>query len=525
MGDAVGSAGVDRPAAGQAILRSDDAAAVPAWVTDAAMKIVALAQTDPAAAVKILQSLQAPSFAMQTEMAAVIAGKLSAADMAKLARTPAGRELLASIEAGMMDGNVEPSHQSLIDGIRATLLATATSPKERAGILLRQSMQPGAYGGFIDSERLRKAVGDELKRDPATGLQVVHWMMQQALPADARVVAGAALEHLTDGQLKTLALSAGGRTFLENLKEALTLPHYRLPQAVRIDTAIRAAKMAEAAQAKVARTPGFADLTEATRTALLEAAARQAGDADFITGLKNLIRDPAFAALGDKGAKVVDRLDRFANTSSYANLTRGTNVAPQAYVEGLRIIGRMSIQVEGGSASMTAKNTLDRLVDGRTAMKVIDVPGAPAAEGRTSTIHFNVARLEGIDAAQLMALAIHEVNHTLHGPSRAGTAERFLDEYRAYYLQYRELGGGKPDPAAMQDVFNSLIAEGGDYDHLGRLYVSDARFAAVADEIDRGLQAKPPKVMTPEDLRTRLLALPGNETSAYLKTASRMENR
>jgi hypothetical protein len=44
-------------------------------------------------------------------------------------------------------------------------------------------------------------------------------------------------------------------------------------------------------------------------------------------------------------------------------------------------------------------------------------------------------------------------------------------------------------------------------------------------QIDRGLQAKPPKVMTSEDLRAKLLALPGNEKSVYLNTASRMENK
>jgi hypothetical protein len=185
----------------------------------------------------------------------------------------------------------------------------------------------------------------------------------------------------------------------------------------------------------------------------------------------------------------------------------------------------MSIQVEGGTASNVAKNTLDRLVDGRTGLKVVDDSNASAAAARRNTIDFNVAKLDGIDPANLMALAIHEVNHTLHGESRRGTAERFLDEYRAYYLQYKELGGGKPDPVAMQNVFNSLIASGGDYDHLGDLYVNDAKFAAVADEIDRGLQAKPPKVMTPEELRAKLLAIPGNEKSVYLNTASRMENK
>ena len=57
------------------------------------------------------------------------------------------------------------------------------------------------------------------------------------------------------------------------------------------------------------------------------------------------------------------------------------------------------------------------------------------------------------------------------------------------------------------------------------LYVKNDKFAAVADEIDRGLQQKPPKVMTPEDLRAKLLAIPGNEKSVYLNTASRMENK
>lgn len=524
MGDPVGSAGVNTPVVGHAN-PSYGSAAVPAWVTDAATKIVDLARLDPAAAARLLQSLQSPSMTMQAEMAAEIAGQLSAADMKKLAGTPAGRELLKSLESGMLDGNVEASHQSLVDRIRDTLLATATSPKERASILLSQSMQPGAYGQLLDTERLKKAIGNELKRDFATGLQVAHWMMQNALPADARVVAAGAVDHMTDAQLKDLALSAGGTKFLEDLKKALNLPYYKSPQEVRIDKASKAAEVVNAAQTEVSRTPGFDKLTQAARTALLDAAAKHAGDPDFIKGLKNLAGDQAFAALADKGVNVVNKLDRFAGTSSYANLERGKNVAQDVYVEALRIIGTISIQVESGPASNAAKNTLDRLVDGRTGMKVVDDANATAAAARLNTIDFNVAKLPGIDPANLIALAIHEVNHTLHGDSKPGTAERFLDEYRAYYLQYKELGGGKPDPAAMQDVFNSLIASGGNYDHLGDLYVNDAKFAAVADQIDRGLQAKPPKVMTPEDLRAKLLALPGNEKSVYLNTASRMENK
>lgn len=528
MGDPTVGAAFPTRVAGQAI-PSNYAAQVAAWVTDAGKNIADLARTDPAAAANLMQALQSPSMAMKAEIAAAIAAQLSPADMQTLAGSPAGRALLRSVESGMLDGHVEPLHQSYVDRIRDTLLATATSPKERANILLSQAMQPGPYGQLLDADRLKKSIGNELKRDFATGLQVAHWMMQNALPADARAVAMGVVDQLSEAQLNALASSSGGRKVLESLTEAMQGPLYRSPQEMRIDKAIKAADAAVAAQAaaqtRVSKTPGFDALMPATRTALLDAAARHAGDPDFIKGLKNLVRDPAFAALGDKGANVVDKLDRFANTSSYANLERGSNVAKNVYVEALRIVGKMAIQVESGPTSAAAKNTLDRLVDGRTGMKVIDDADASPAAARLNTIDFNVAKLTGIDGANLVALAIHEVSHTLHGDSRPGTAERFLDEYRAYYLQYKELGGGKPDPVAMQKVFNDLVSADGPYAHLGRLYVTDERFGAVADEIDRGLQAKPPKVMTPEELRGKLLAIPGNERSGYLNTASRMENR
>jgi len=64
-----------------------------------------------------------------------------------------------------------------------------------------------------------------------------------------------------------------------------------------------------------------------------------------------------------------------------------------------------------------------------------------------------------------------------------GTAERFLDEYRATVVG-REAGFGRPLTAADQlEIVDTLVGEANSYTHLSNLYQSDWHFKVAVNEI------------------------------------------
>jgi hypothetical protein len=140
------------------------------------------------------------------------------------------------------------------------------------------------------------------------------------------------------------------------------------------------------------------------------------------------------------------------------------------------------------------------------------------------TMRFNVGHPRLLtDRNELVATAAHEVNHVLNGNTSAGTKDRFLDEYRAWYMERTALGENPPSVAHMKGVVQNLATNApGDssYAHLRKIYRDDPEFKRVIDQVNADLNATPPKITTPEELRVKLRALPDGNTDYLNKTGN-----
>jgi hypothetical protein len=127
---------------------------------------------------------------------------------------------------------------------------------------------------------------------------------------------------------------------------------------------------------------------------------------------------------------------------------------------------------------------------------------------------------------------VHEANHKLNGITTAGTADRFLDEYRAAVVGQEAALGRTLTPAEQRASVDNLVdGTNPDYAHLANLYNTDAKFKAGVDAIYAALNGTPhpahgspvpAAAVSPEDARARLLAA-GN-ASPYLNTAGNVDN-
>ena len=177
--------------------------------------------------------------------------------------------------------------------------------------------------------------------------------------------------------------------------------------------------------------------------------------------------------------------------------------------QALDIIGTVAIHSAANPGVAVARNTLDKLLNGTVKMVMYEKKGAQEggyADG--DTMHFNTAVSTGRD--QVIMSTIHEVNHILNVETDAGTTERFLSEYRAYYVQRLGMGENPPSASFMEAVLETIatkVGNGSSYDHLGDLYKSNSGFKKIVDQMVTDMNASPPKVMTPDELRVKLKEL------------------
>jgi hypothetical protein len=138
--------------------------------------------------------------------------------------------------------------------------------------------------------------------------------------------------------------------------------------------------------------------------------------------------------------------------------------------------------------------------------------------------------MTGLDKAgrgQILETTAHELNHDLNSGTKGGTRERFLDEFRAWYVGTVARGENPPTVANMKERIKHLAANepsGMSYDHLRELYRKDAQFKGVVDQMLNDLNQTPPKLTTPEDLRGYLISLKDGGKSKYLTTRPNLDN-
>jgi hypothetical protein len=326
---------------------------------------------------------------------------------------------------------------------------------------------------------------------------------------------------------------------------------------------------------KIVTSAGFHDMgAGASRDALMGALNRHAADTGFADRLAKLANDPGLLALNDKAkeaklferygkdnsfaqgvdtvlasakytglsgadrAKVLDDVVKLSDTKSYKDESNAAN--KRALVE---IVGDISAFSAANPGNATLRNTLDQVVDGNIKLGLYQRPtftsggqtffnwGMADAHGIYLNIDPTVRSVAQAQNQYIDTLA-HEVNHKLNGVTTAGTADRFLDEYRAAVVGREAALGRSLTPAEQRAAVDNLVdGTNPDYAHLAHLYNTDAKFKAGVDAMYTTLNGAtdaatgtttPAAAVSPEDARARLLGA-GN-SSPYLNTAGNIDN-
>ena len=284
---------------------------------------------------------------------------------------------------------------------------------------------------------------------------------------------------------------------------------------------------------KLINDPGFMALNDASKeTKLLDA---YSNDKDFAKGIDTLLASGRYTALGAADrAKVLGDVIKLKGTDSYKDASASEQ---QALVE---IIGDISAQSAARPANTALRNTINQVVNGNIKIGLYERDplggnlynwGKADADG----IYLNIesrTRTAAVAANKYVETLAHEVNHKLNGITDAGTADRFLDEYRAALVGRATALNRGLTPAEQKKSLDNLVdGTNPDYAHLADLYRNDAKFKAAVDGMyttlngttdASGTVTTPPATVEPEDARQRLRTA-GND-SDYLKKAGNLDN-
>jgi hypothetical protein len=200
----------------------------------------------------------------------------------------------------------------------------------------------------------------------------------------------------------------------------------------------------------------------------------------------------------------------------------------------VEMVGGISAFSAANPTSTVVRNSLDKVLDG--TIKLLPMNTAPITtasdtfytwgQADENAIYLNVdaaTRTAAGNGSKFVDTLAHEVNHFLNGHTEAGTADRFLDEYRAS-LVGREAALGRPLTAAEQRASLMNLVDGTNpvYSHLASLLATDPKFAAGVKAITDKLNGSPPTTVSPEEARALLLGAGNN--SDYLNKAGNLDN-
>lgn len=258
-----------------------------------------------------------------------------------------------------------------------------------------------------------------------------------------------------------------------------------------------------------------------TQKKIIEIAPNVLNDKDFKELFNIAVKDPKFSKLNVQNQlMILGNLDSITATGNYQKMSSSERICS------LSIIKDMSFYVAEHPYDM-AKNTLFQLAMGKVKVGIRNLSNTESNNTlgsyntKTNTIYFNVGNQTLLkNPQQLMKAAAHEINHALNGDKAADRVEKFLDEYRAYYVEGAAIGQYPPGFATMKERLNTLLLKKPYEFH--KEYGTDTGFQKVINSViadyDKG------KITTPEELRQRLRALPGKEKSIYLNTKPNLDN-
>lgn len=427
-----------------------------------------------------------------------------------------------------------------------------TLPKSGPEILIDRHTHAWA----LDENGLGKELAESMKRDPSAA-KTADEVLERVGDHNKDDVALEISKNLTHDDLKKLASTPEGQKLLDHMGGEMSTGLVDLDeraQANRLETAKTAVALeadprfqtlSPTGQRQVlsaleknetkpqtpknivdlVTTEGFDQLSDATQKEMLDAMEKKGADTEFVYRLKRLANEGEFRNLNDGArANVIKDLTKFTETESY----KGMSEAQKG--DSLMVISTLSVHAEANPSFTTARNTLNHLVNGSVKMAIYYKANAnDYGSAENGVMRFNAENrtLFTTNRENLVTTAAHELNHALNGPTEPGTPERFLSEYGAFYMERSALGQNPPNVDHMRGVLKSLATDvpaGTPYDPLRELYKSNPDFQKVVDDMVAGLNATPPVITNPENLRLKLQALSGGATSKYLNTPSNMDN-
>ena len=250
---------------------------------------------------------------------------------------------------------------------------------------------------------------------------------------------------------------------------------------------------------ELAKSLGFARMSDATRKELFKYVEDNLGRPEFLKGLNQIVDNEAFQKLGDtERSKVLKDLWNFTQTPNYQRVLMETDktsaikvlannfpslneaqrktvvtdlnkfMKTKTYINmsnpdkdyALRLIGDLSTHSAKNPTFTTAKNTLNQFLNEKISMKFVNFGKSNiAAQADDGLMLFNIAGSGRnlMDPDKVVEITAHEVNHILNGKTAIGTSERFLDEYRAYYMSRSALGENPPKADHMKRALKSLV--------------------------------------------------------------------
>jgi len=476
-------------------------------------------------------------------------------DLSRADNRQAVEQITTALKIGSLKQSAE--FKNLDPTSRQTILDTLNYPlgsSDAADNLIALAKSPGFQAASPDTRKallsaLREHPGDAIFGD---GLQKLaadsafkrlnSTQQAYAIALFTGIAGGAAYQGRSGYVLgigSTSPSEADKRAVLDNARRVVTSAGFNdvgLPSRLAIVNAL-AAHPKDAAYTgrliKLIDDRGFRSMNDPAKQVNLINA--YGSDKNFANGLDTVLGNSRYTALGPaERAKVLGDLSKLSGTKSYDDANAKES---QAMVE---IIGDISAQSAARPSSTALRNTLDQVLDGKIKIGLYErdpLPGGFFNWGRANSngIYLNIeprTRAAAATSNRYIDTLVHETNHKLNGTTDAGTADRFLDEYRAAVVGRETARGTALSPADQKRVIDNLVdGTNPDYSHLADLYKNDAKFKAAVDAMyaavngttdARGTVIVAPVTVSPEDARQRLRSA-GND-SDYLKQRGNLDN-
>ncbi len=293
---------------------------------------------------------------------------------------------------------------------------------------------------------------------------------------------------------------------------------------------------------ELAKSGGFRNASKDLQSAMLNSLAKRPEDKIYRSALQEAVGRDDFKKLApDKQARVIEDLDKFADTTSYKG-DAATKLSDDDKKFVLEKIRKTSVYSGQNPTNDLVRNTLDNIVGGNIGLKLYEKDSTVNANGTGSTefgynksgtkdIYIN-KKANDTDYKEFIDTLSHETNHALNGNEKIKyVTDAFLSEYRAHIVG-QKAAGKTVDKAALKAVINNLVLaeplldsktkKPKDlYSEIRQLYRTDKNFKNFVDllvkDIDKGV------IVDGAGLRTRLLN--AGYKSDYINKTNNTDNK